>query len=123
MDNDEIELKLILLNYERLLLTDAIRVDQERISELLDIHFKEYTSSGKIYQYTAGDIFGVSKEKIQILESSFEVIQLSSDIALVNYQTIKEGKDKEIKVNRSSIWRKTENTWKIVFHQGTISIE
>jgi hypothetical protein len=105
------------------LLHNSVRNDKKRISELLDEHFKEYTSSGKVYSYQPGDTFGDNKEDIVIIESSFEVISLSSDIALVNYQTIKNYKDKEIKTNRSSIWKKSYNKWIIVFHQGTIITE
>ena len=123
MGNEETEIRNILYNLERSLLHNSVRNDKKHISELLDEHFKEYTSSGKVYCYNPGDIFGDNKEDIEIIESSFEVISLSSDIALVNYQTIKNYKDKEIKTNRSSIWKKSYNKWIIVFHQGTISTE
>ena len=123
MGNEEIEIKGLLLSLERSLLTNTVRTDEKHISELLDEHFKEYTSSGKVYCYNPGDVFGKSIEEISIIEPSFEVISLSPEIALVNYKTLKISKDKEIETNRSSIWKKTDNKWKIVFHQGTISAE
>ena len=123
MGNEEIEIKGLLLSLECSLLANTVRTDKKYISELLDEHFKEYTSSGKVYCYKPGDIFEESFEEISIIEPSFEVISVSPEIALVNYKTLKISKDKEIETNRSSIWKKTDNKWKIVFHQGTISTE
>jgi len=123
MGNEEIEIKGLLLSLENSLLANTVRTDEKHISELLDEHFKEYTSSGKVYCYTPGDVFGKNIEETRIIESSFDVISLSPEIALVNYQTLKISKDKEIRTNRSSIWKKTDNKWKIVFHQGTNSTE
>jgi hypothetical protein len=120
MSNEEINIRNLLLNLERLLLDNSVRTDQKRISGLLFEQFKEYTSSGKVYRYKPGDVFGENKEEIRIIESSFEVFSLSPDIKLVNYQTLKESNGNGVKTNRSSIWKKTDTAWKIVFHQGTI---
>lgn len=119
MDTEDIEIAKLLLNLERSLLDSSVRTDQKRISGLLHERFKEYTSSGKVYRYTHGDVFGENKEEIRIIEPSFEVVSLAPDIALVNYQSIKGNGDAGAKTNRSSIWKKTGDAWKIVFHQGT----
>jgi len=57
MGNEEIEIKRLLLSLERSLLVNTVRTDKRYISELLDEHFKEYTSSGKVYCYKSGDVF------------------------------------------------------------------
>jgi hypothetical protein len=121
MGNEETEIRNILYNSERSLLLNSVRNDKKRISELLDEHFKEYTSSGKVYSYIPGDIFGNNQNEIAIIESTFEVTALSSDIKLVTYQTLT--KDNKIKTCRSSIWKRLYNKWIIVFHQGTLSSE
>jgi hypothetical protein len=123
MGNEETEIKSILLGLERSLLDNSVRTDGLKISEIVDKNFKEYTSSGKVYRYKPGDIFGENKDPTSIITSSFEIISLSRDVKLVNYQTLKKGKNEEIKANRSSIWTKEGKKWKILFHQGTISSE
>lgn len=123
MHDEDFDIAAHLLRLEQSLLDDSVRTDHRRISELLDERFKEYASSGKAYRYTSGDAFGKNAEGIRIIESSFEVVSLTPDIALVNYQSVKGNGDAGAKTNRSSIWKKTGAAWKIVFHQGTMCAE
>ena len=49
--------------------------------------------------------------------SGFECRELSSDVYLLTYTLIQD----HVRVTRrSTIWRRTSDGWKIVFHQGTI---
>lgn len=49
--------------------------------------------------------------------TDFKVKLLASDVALTTYRVIKH---KDMKYSlRSSIWKLKEDTWQMVFHQGT----
>jgi len=45
---------------------------------------------------------------------------LSDNIVLVLYIIEKKYMNQIIRTNRSSIWKKENENWKIIFHQGTI---
>lgn len=89
MGNEESKVKEELLGLERLLLENIVRCNAHRISQILDQHFKEYTSSGKIYVYRKGDIFGKIDENVTILVDSDEMITLSDDVRMILYKVKK----------------------------------
>lgn len=110
----------IIVENEILLTEDEIRNDANEISNLLSTDFIEYTSSGKIYHYTVGDVFGSNDGKIVIDRESIKCTKLSEDVFLLLYIAVKSSNnDNSIRSNRSSIWKNVEGKWKIVFHQGT----
>ena len=80
----------------------------------------EYSSTGSIYSYNK-IIDCLLKENIEVKYKiiKMETKQLSDEIILLLY-TIQIG---ENITNRSSIWKKESNGWKILFHQGTESKE
>lgn len=123
MGNEAGEVKEILAGLERQLLDDSVRCDTHRISLILDERFKEFTTSGKVYNYAIGDVFGKSKDEIRILDGSIEMIDLTDDVKLLLYKAVKTRSINEIITNRSSIWKRSDTGWKIVFHQGTLSSE
>lgn len=49
--------------------------------------------------------------------SGFRCRQLAPDLYLLTYDLLQDGARK---TRRSTIWRRTPEGWKIVFHQGTI---
>ncbi|WP_428865173.1 DUF4440 domain-containing protein [Clostridium sediminicola] len=114
-----------ILELENELLKPETRQSAKKISELLSEDFIEFCSSGKIYHYSNGDIWDneskSSELKWQII--AFEIKQLSSDCVLTTYKLIKHSELDETKKYslRSSIWKLSNDTWKMVFHQGTNS--
>ena len=112
----------LLLELEEKLLNPEIRKSVKEIDELLADEFIEFGSTGKIYN------------KQQVIESltnelpaernifDFNVVLLSVDTALAMYKVIsKNPQTNEIKDSlRSSIWKKYDGSWKMLFHQGTI---
>lgn len=110
---------------EKELLKSEIRKSSEKIIELLDENFSEFCSSGVIYNYTCGDTFQ-SDHDSQELDweiRDFEIIQLSEYIVLATYKLIKHsGADEKARYSlRSSVWKYSDGSWKILFHQGTLT--
>lgn len=123
MDSDF--LKEHILNLEKSLLQPEVRLSAEKVSELLSDEFIEYCSSGKIYKYKKGDVIN-SKDNsnVQIWKiKDFSIDILAEDIILAKYKAIKLYKleDRKICSIRSSIWKYIEGSWKMIFHQGTLT--
>jgi len=113
-----LSIKNEIFNLEKLLLDNTVRVNPNRVSEILSDNFFEYGSSGKIYYYKPGDVFNPLKNEIDIID--FEIKELSPNIFLATYKTVENVNNKIISNSlRSSIWKKETVRYKIVFHQGT----
>lgn len=110
---------------EKELLKTEIRQSAEKINEILSDDFMEFTSSGNIYYYTKDDIFDIDNNspKINWEIKEFKIKQLSNDIILATYMLTKHSELREnMKYSlRSSIWKCLNGTWKMIFHQGTLT--
>jgi ribonuclease HI len=119
MGIEEDRLRKELVAKEELLLDNAVRNDAGMIAELLDANFVEFTSSGAQYRYSPGATFG-DLEGVSYLErDSVTMTDLADDCKLLVYVNSRVCKNARIKSNRSSVWKKTDGKWKLVFHQGT----
>lgn len=118
--NYEEEKKMIneIREKEYLLLEDAVRENAEEVMKLISEDFCEHCSSGVIYRYKKGDTFG--KRNYDFSIEGFEGEVLSENAILVRYH-LKESISGEVKREslRSSIWKKVDGNWKMIFHQGT----
>ncbi|AIL13619.1 hypothetical protein IM40_00650 [Candidatus Paracaedimonas acanthamoebae] len=90
------------------------------IGMLILIHnrrFIEIGSSGR--RYTKADVLqALPLETSMTIEATdFEVRFLRKDLILVIYRALQSGENKSSL--RSSLWKQTEEGWRIVFHQGT----
>jgi hypothetical protein len=97
-----------------------VRFSKEKMNSILDEDFMEIGSSGKIYNKQ--DTINVTFREInaQLPLAQFSIKLLAASVILINYRSVQysiEGIKKE--ALRSSIWIKKNNSWKIVFHQGT----
>jgi len=103
------------------LLKPETRRSQEKISELLSVDFIEFCSSGDIYHYIKGDVFESDFSAYEIKDSAIK--ELSEDCILATYKIIKHSEINECRKYslRSSIWKKLNGTWKMIFHQGTLT--
>ena len=112
---------VIILELEQQLLCEDVRSSPEKIAEILADGCLEYCSSGRIYRYTNGDIFGHGKQQNwEIVD--FAAQQLAADVVLATYRLIKYNEPDNAQVSlRSSIWIFTDGKWKMIFHQGTPS--
>lgn len=112
--NDEFFLQL----EEALLRANAKNIGEA--ANLIADDFREFGSSGRVH--TKSDVLEYLKlprdSKWQIEE--FEVQILSPEAALVTYRIIETKPNGETKTSmRSSIWQQRDETWQLVFHQGT----
>ncbi|KNY25472.1 DUF4440 domain-containing protein [Pseudobacteroides cellulosolvens] len=110
---------------EKELLKPETRQSAEKISELLSDDFMEFRSSGSIYHYSMGDVFSkeidISVENCEVRD--FTIKELSNGCVLATYKVIKHSElSQDVKYSlRSSIWKVFNGSWKIVFHQGTLT--
>ncbi|WLR42192.1 DUF4440 domain-containing protein [Bacillus carboniphilus] len=110
------ELEIHLQELEEKLLRTEIRSSQIELKKLLADDFFEIGSSGRIlYKGEEIGVEGIGEVKMTM--SDFEIHPLSSDIILATYVICNEIK-KEYTL-RSSIWKRFNEGWKMVFHQGT----
>lgn len=128
MENSIIKLELLqkhLYELENELLKPKTRQLSERIGELLPDDFIECCNSEEVYHYSDEDMFegegNTSQIKWQI--KGFRIKQLSQECILATYKLRKHSELDETKRYslRSSIWKLSNNTWKMVFHKGTFA--
>ncbi len=111
------KIEKVIYELELSLMSSQVRNSAERIKTILSDDFFEFCSSGKQYEYSAGDVFDT---QYKYSTEDFKVTQLGEDYVLTTYKAFrtKEGGEK-ICTLRSSVWRKENGTWKMIFHQGT----
>jgi len=108
-------LRNIILEYEKELFTKSFCENDQVVSERLDEDFLEFGQSGEIYhrheilEYlrNAGD------RSIEIMD--FHVEKLCKSCCIAKYRWENDGKV----ANRTSIWIRIDNQWKLKFHQGS----
>ena len=98
-----------------------IRHSPEQLDRLLADDFREFGGSGRVFN--KGQIIETLQNQppLEIWLDEFQVKCLSAELALVTYRGHYKFTDSE-KVShslRSSIWRKRDGRWEVVFHQGT----
>ena len=115
-------LKKHILKLEKDLLKPETRKSSEKISQLLSDDYIEFCSSGNIYNYNKDDVFDKDSN---LFEIKWEIKELSNDCILATYKLIKHSELREnMKYSlRSSIWKLFNGTWKMIFHQGTLTSE
>jgi hypothetical protein len=103
---------------EEELLKPEVRRSPDRISQLLADDFMEIGSSGNVYD-RRGIIEAMRREAdtpfVRATLSDFTARWLAAEVALVTYRSKRGGQARL----RSSIWKKTQGQWLMVFHQGT----
>jgi hypothetical protein len=114
--------KEIIIEMELKLLDKNIRNNKSELKKYISKEFIEYGVSGKIYSYDDTlNLLSNEEEQIKYKILAMDAKILSDNIILVLY-IIEMNKENEIIItNRSSIWKKENNDWKIIFHQGTKS--
>ena len=109
-----------LKNLEIDLLSPVIRHSPESVSALLAEGFQEFGSSGRVY--SRPEIIAALQQEtpVTLTLHDFQMTALAPNAALVTYRSVKEqpGAPPSYAL-RSSIWIQEEDTWRILFHQGT----
>ncbi len=98
---------------------ESTRFDTAHMNDLLAPDFIEIGRSGRVYQ--RDEILAVAPQPIGALLPlpEFCVRLLSTDIALVTYNSIVTSNGTVMYAHRSSIWSRTARGWMLRFHQGT----
>ena len=110
-----------IISLEKSLLDRETLQSIERMSQRLADDFVEIEASG--FRLGKQDVLNWVSE--QPVEMDFHMVdphtqRLSSDTVLLTYRAKLRGKSKEFRYSyRSSVWRKSEHAWQLVFHQGT----
>jgi hypothetical protein len=113
-------IKDLIISMELSLLDKNIRNDKNELIKYISKEFIEYGSSGRIYTY--GDTLNLSsneEEQIEYKILKMDTKILSENVVLVLYIIEIKKENEKIITNRSSIWKRENDIWKIIFHQGT----
>jgi ribonuclease HI len=94
------------------------RFDRGYLERVLHPDFSEFGRSGRIW--TRAETIGMESGEIDAVLplSDFTVSQLGEDTVLVTYRSIVRHAELDY-ANRSSIWVRDGDAWRLRFHQGT----
>jgi hypothetical protein len=110
------EIAEVLRGLEASLLESSVRKNVARVSELLAEDFREYGSSGRVFD--KAQIIADLRDEVPyaIAMQEFACMMLAEGVALVTYRSVRESGFEAI---RSSIWVMRDGRWRMIFHQGT----
>jgi len=98
-----------------MLLDPEVRHSRVAVELLLHAQFKEFGSSGRVYDRDTMIKMMNRETSGQITIRDFETRMLSADVCLVSYRSVGESHE----ARRSSVWVRDEGRWQVIFHQGT----
>lgn len=101
----------------------GVRHDPQQVAALLHDDFMEFGRSGTIY-HKPGILVSLSAEAPICMHSQDYTLKLLADgLALLTYRAAQWADEQRTQLVRhslrSSIWRRSEEQWQMVFHQGT----
>jgi hypothetical protein len=114
--------KLELQKLEESLWIAETRFDNDYMRSILSENFFEFGRSGKIYSIEDSLSAPMQEINIKLPLENLEFHPVSDTVVLVTYVSKVQYKDLEIG-NRSSLWLRTSDGWKLQFHQGTPTFE
>jgi hypothetical protein len=108
----------LLVELETSLHTAEVRSSPEKLNSLLSDDFVEIGASGRTYDKQ--QIINSLLDEIpgEIKAKDFQLRKLSDEMVLLIYraQSIRQS-------IRSSIWKLEQGQWRMLFHQGTVTVE
>lgn len=110
---------------EQRLQLPSVRTSHQQLDHILADAFLEFGSSGATYdkrQVIAGLLADPeSRLPRYATMQNMRVVWLAPEVALVTYRSQKSrpGAGQPDRANRSSIWKKIDGRWQMLFHQGT----
>ena len=105
-----------LLALETQLLDPTVRGNAAKLDMLLGDEFVEFGSSGRVYDKAMLIEMLAGETHAPVLMKDFAVRLVGDDTALVTYRSVGQSGQE---ARRSSIWARTDEGWKMAFHQGT----
>jgi hypothetical protein len=120
MANSSQELAAHLFQLEQQLLQPSTRRDEVALRSLLAEDFREFGSSGRIYNRQQVISALARESPHMIILSDPLCYQLAADIALLTYRsTCTTALKVASHALRSSLWVYRDGRWQMIFHQGT----
>lgn len=110
-----------LYELERKLIKSPFRNDEHFLKSIIDENFLEYDCTGKRWERDELIKALVNSTYDKIEAENFEAQLICNDTYLITFKTIKQFENKKITSIRSSIWKKKEEQWRLLFHQCTFS--
>ncbi|MYV54622.1 nuclear transport factor 2 family protein [Streptomyces sp. SID3212] len=98
-------------------LDPAVNSSPELLAELLHPDFRAFGSSGRIWDRDSFiDVLRTRSPVRPVTASAMRGAQLAPDVVHLTFDTDSNGR----RAHRSSLWRLTDDTWRLYFHQGTV---
>lgn len=110
-----------IINLEKKIHLKSFRNNPDNTQKIVDDSFFEFTRSGKIVNKQDFITYYQNDPTPDMIMKDPKVTPLSSETALLTYtlsMIMDDGKPELTR--RSTIWKRTNGQWKIIFHQGTI---
>jgi len=102
---------------ERESLRPEVRASAAALDRLLDPDFREIGASGRLWTRAAAiEAVPTWEQAAPILDEDMEARRLAGDLVLLTYVSDNDGR----RARRSSLWRRSGGSWRMVFHQGTL---
>ena len=118
LDNSDIQK---LHELEESLWKSETRFNEEYMRTIMAKDFFEFGRSGKIYSIDESLTASYQEIGAKLPLKDFAIHEIDEKVVLITY--ISEVQYDEIEIgNRSSLWLKNEDGWKLKFHQGTPTI-
>jgi len=102
----------------------AIGAGRADLEAMMDPDFREVGASGR--RYSREYVLDILQKRLQTPEedlwqtSDFHCVELARNIYLLTYTLVQQ---KQRVTRRCSIWRRSGQVWKILYHQGTVAGE
>lgn len=95
------------------------RYDRSWMRRVLHPDFREFGRSGRVYDLARTLDAAVSAFEAELPLPDFAVAELAPGVALVTYVSRVRSDGGMLTANRSSLWLRGADGWRLRFHQGT----
>lgn len=108
---------------EEELFKQSVRASADAVSELLADDFIEFGRSGGVHDKEEV-VRSLAAERPDPTASrtadNYRLLALADDVVLLTYRSLRTDDDgSQAHTLRSSIWKRLDGSWRMVFHQGT----
>jgi ribonuclease HI len=115
--NDDIEQLRAL---EETLWRPETRQSPEWMDAVLAADFVEIGASGRVHDRAAVVAPTAGSLDVELPLPGFSARMLSADVALVTYESVQQTAEGERRARRVSVWVRSDGSWRLAFHQGTL---
>lgn len=119
MELSEKRMKEEILYNEEKLLNNDFRENAEVLKDLIENNYIEINETGVQNRFQPGQTFEKIDGVIYITNDESQLIDLSANCKLLIYGAVKVKKNTRTMINCSSIWKRKNDNWKVIFQQRT----